>query len=449
MKQIFEGNIKKNFLVFSIPLILSALLSSAHSIINSMMSSNLLGEEALSAIGSTSPLISLISSICWGYGTGFSVYVAMLIGTGDFKKTANVVKINMLFSSLFVLTLSALCIIFHSAIFNFLNIGQDLWDAAFAYFSVYIGGLVIFNLTWCGIYISNALGMTKLPLIASIISNVLNITLNYVFIKFLHFGVEGTALASVISASVIGIFYIVMILKAFKKVGVSFKGIYFDKEEIRQSIRFGVPTTLQQSIMYLCTTLVSPLTNSCGASAIAGYTVGMKIYDLEASIYQNSNKTISTYVAQCMGAKRYSIIKKGLKTGLTQTFTILASSLLPVVIFANVISGLFLDKPDSINYSNIFLQYCLPFVFFNTLNNMFHALFRSTGAGRILVISTLVYAVSRVVFSYVLFNKFEMYGIFAAIVLSWVTEAIFGIIVYFSGKWKSDEYAIATASCSE
>jgi len=294
MKQIFEGNIKKNFLVFSIPLILSALLSNAHSIINSMMSSNLLGEEALSAIGSTSPLIQFISAICWGYGTGFSVYVAMLIGTGDYKKTANVIKVNMLFSSIVVITLSAICLIFHPTIFHFLNIEESLWDAAFAYYSIYIGGLVIFHFNWCGVYISNAFGMTKLPLIASIISNVLNITLNYVLIKLFGLGVEGTAIASVFSAFVIAVFYVIMILRAFNQVGVSFKGIYFDKEELKQSVRFSVPTTMQQSIMYLCTTLVSPLTNLCGTSAIAGYSVGMQIYNLEASIYQNSNKTIST-----------------------------------------------------------------------------------------------------------------------------------------------------------
>jgi len=86
------------------------------------------------------------------------------------------------------------------------------------------------------------------------------------------------------------------------------------------------------------------------------------------------------------------------------------------------------------------MQFCMPFVLFNVINNLLHGIFRSVGAGKYLVFSTVVYSISRFGFSYLLYDKYEMYGIYAAIVLAWVTEAIFGMIIYFSGKWKSPEY---------
>ena len=82
----------------------------------------------------------------------------------------------------------------------------------------------------------------------------------------------------------------------------------------------------------------------------------------------------------------------------------------------------------------------MPFVLFNVINNMIHAIFRSTGAGQYLVISTVIYSLARFGFSYLLYGKYKMYGIYAAIVLSWVTEALFGLIIYFSGIWKDKEY---------
>ena len=79
---------------------------------------------------------------------------------------------------------------------------------------------------------------------------------------------------------------------------------------------------------------------------------------------------------------------------------------------------------------------------FNVINNLAHAVFRSAGAGKFLVASTLVYSVSRFVYSYILYPKFEMYGIFIAVVLSWITEAVLCIYIYTSGRWKNDEYKI-------
>lgn len=442
LKKLYDGNIKKNFFVFAFPLVLTVLFSQAYNIINTIMAGYLLGDNAISAIGSTAPFLSLISSLLWGYGTGFSIYASILFGRGDYAKMFNIIKVNVLFAALFAVLVSVLCINFHEYIFHFLNIESGIWDDSFSYFSIYMGGLVFLLSNWYGVYISNAIGITVLPLIASLITNVLNIAGNYILIKYFGLGVAGTAIATVFSAFCVTVFYIIMIVRAFRKMGVRTGGIYFNKDELYWSWKFSFPTTLQQSIMYLCSALTSPLTNLCGASAIAGYTVGMRLYDLNAGIYQNANKTVSNYIAQCVGAGKHSMIKKGIQTGTIQTSLFLLPFLAVTVFGAGMISRLFLDSPESLHYSEVFMRYCMPFVVFNVANNLFHAIFRSTGAGGYLVTSTVIYSVSRFGFSYLLFRKFGMYGIYAGVVLSWVVEAIFGLIIYLSGKWKTDEYRI-------
>ena len=440
IKKLYEGNIRRNFFAFALPLILTAFLSQAHTIIDTIMAGMLIGDSAISATGSTAPFVTLISSMCWGYGTGFSIYATILFGKGDYRKMFNVVKLNFILSSAVVLVFSALCIVFHEVIFDFLNIEEAMRKDAFAYFSIYMSGLIFLHLNWCSVYITHSTGLTTLPFIASIITNVINISGNYIFIKYCGLGVGGAALATSLSAFVVAIFYISILLRVFKKLGCSLGRFYFSGDELRTSVRYAIPTMLQQSVMYLCTALVSPLTNLCGANAIAGYTVGMRLYDVNANVYQNSTKTVTNYIAQCIGAKKHKMIKKGIRTGLMMTFIFLFPFLVVTVFAAKPISKAFLDSPEAIRYAVIFMRYCMPFVIFNVINNLMHGVFRSAGSGRILVTATIVYSIARFGFSYLLFGRFEMLGIFASVVLAWVTEAIFALIVYFSGKWKSAEY---------
>ena len=441
MKKLYEGNnIRRNDFYYSFPLVLTALLSQAYQIINTIMAGKLIGDAAISAIGSTSPLIQLISSLFWGYGSGFTIYVAMLFGKGDYKKMINVIKINLTFMSLIIITLSTLLIVFYKNIFSFLNIEQSISKEAFSYYSIYLAGLVFLNFGWCGVYISNALGLTILPLFASVISNVINIAGNYILIRFFDMGVMGTAIATIFAAVCVSIFYFCILIREFKKEGIKTGGFYIEKSELKSSFNFGVPSMLQQSVMYICTALVSPLTNLCGTGAIAGYTVGMRLYDLNAGVYQNSNKTVSNFIAQCIGAGKYRRIKEGIKAGLVQTMIFLLPFLFLTIFCATPVSKVFLSDKESIHYAKVFMQFCMPFVLFNVINNLLHGIFRSVGAGKYLVFSTVVYSISRFGFSYLLYDKYEMYGIYAAIVLAWVTEAIFGMIIYFSGKWKSPEY---------
>ena len=439
MKKLYEGNLRKNFFLFGFPLVLTALFSQSFNIVNTIIAGSLLGDEAISATGSTAPLISFISSLFWGYGNGFSIYVAMLFGNGNYKKMLNVIKVNLLLSSVFAVIITAFCLVFEANIYDFLNIEESLRAETSAYFTTYISGLLLCNLNWSLMYISNSLGLTVLPLAASLIVNVVNIGGSYILVKFAGFGVRGIAIATVAANFCTVLLYLISLSKAMHGMGVSLKGIYFNKHEFGESWRFAFPTMLQQSAMYLCTALVSPMVNDCGSDAIAGYTVGMKLYDINSGVYQNSNKSITTYIAQCMGAKKYRMLKKGIRVGILQSMLILAPFLLTTVLGGKIIPRFFLDSPDARYFAEIFLMWCMPFILFNVFNNLFHAIFRSTGAGQYLVISTCIYAAARFGFSYLLFGKFSMYGIYAAVVLSWITEAIFGTIIYISGKWKTPE----------
>jgi len=439
MEKLFEGNIRKKFFFFCLPLIFSTIMSQAHAIIDGIMVGRFIGDYALAATSATSDFITLIQGFLWGYSGGATVYIAMLFGKGDYKKMANVMKMNILLTSVVAIVISLILILAHASIFSVLKVPQEIYKETFDYFAVIIGGLVLTNINCFFIYIYNAINKNRIAFILSFVSCVLNISGNYLLIKVFDLGVTGAAIATIFSSFVATVIYIVYFVRILRMLNLKVRDIYWSMSELKKSASLGFPNMLQQSIMYLCTTIVSPLKNSCGAFALSGFSVGMKVYDINAQIYQNSNKVLSNYIAQCVGASKLNKISSGIKAGMMQTAILLFPVLLICVLGAEVIPNMFFDEtssPESIQYAQLFLKFVLPFAVFNAINNMLHQIFRGAGASRYLVISTAVYSVSNIVLSYVLFQKYAMYGIYAGMVLAWICEAVFGGIIFFSGKWK-------------
>ncbi len=446
-QRLYEGNMKKNYLLYAIPLILSAIMTQSYNLVNSMMIGKFIGSEAFAATAVTAQFIQAIEAVFWGYLTGIGIYVSVLFGKNEYQKMFSIIKVNFLLSSAIAILISVLCNVFYKQIFAVLNVSDEVYANARLYFCTYISGLVFSQLSWGFTYVSNALGLTKIPLIISVLSGVINIILNYVFLVVLGKGIGYCALSTVTATLLSGIYYFFKLIRLFKSMGINLKETVFGKLEAKQSIDFGIPTMFQQIAMYACSALVSPLTNTCSTAAISGYEIANKSKTLIAAVYQNSSKANTTLVAQAMGAGRIDKIKEGIKIGTTQSLIIFFGVMGLFVIFAKEFTGLFIDPvtdAESFRVSVNLIRYILPLILFNVFNNLFHGIFRAVGSGTIMLVSTLIYAVSLVIYSYLFFKLFayeyRIYAIYLALGASYITEVIFAGIIFVSGKWKTPEY---------
>ena len=203
----------------------------------------------------------------------------------------------------------------------------------------------------------------------------------------------------------------------------------------------------QQMTMYACTVLVSPLTNTCTTAALSGYAVANKARSLISAIYQNSSKANTNFVGQAMGAGKIDKLKKGIKIGTTQGLLFFCVSMTLFMIFANEFTALFLDPitdAESFIVSVNTIRFLFPFMLFNVFNNLFHGIFRAVGSGKLMFISTLIYAISYVIYAYTLFAilpyEIRIFGVHLALSGAYITEVIFATIIFVTGKWKSKEY---------
>ena len=446
-KKLYEGNMRLNYITFAVPLILTSLLSQSYSFINSMMIGKFIGSEAFAATAVTAELLELLNSVFFGYLTGIGIYVSVLYGRGEYEKMLNVIKANFLLSGSLALIISLGCNIFCHPIFDLLNVGEDVYENAEIYFRTYVCGYLVFQFNWGFTYISNGMGMTKIPLTASVSTGVINVLLNYVFLSLMGLGIGYSALATVISSAITTGVYLVIYTGFFKKLGVKLGGLKLNRETLRVSVSYGSPSMLQQMAMYACTTLVSPLTNSCSSAALSGYAVANKSRNLILAVYQSSSKANTNLVGQAMGAGRIDKIKEGIRIGVIQGLAVFFATLILFMVFAEKFSLLFLDPikdAESIAVSVNTIRFLFPLIFFNVFNNLFHGIFRAVGSGTLMLISTLIYAVSYVIYAYILFAvlppEMKIYGVHLALGGAYITEAAFASVIFAIGKWKSPEY---------
>ncbi len=438
MRDLTSGNTAKTFLLFAIPMVLSGILAQAYSTIDTVIAGKMLGETGLASIGATADFITMVSSIFWGYSVGFSVYIARLFGAENYKMIKNAVISTVIIFALVAIFLAVIFVGAHDIIFSLLNVDENIHRETFAYFSVYVAGLFFIVSNVFGMHLMNAFGESTFPFFASIISAVLNISGNLLFVLGFGMGSEGLALASVLAAFAVDAAYFFKIKSVFKQMGLSEEKFEFDFSHIKESIPFALPNMIQQIAMYFAGTLVSPIVNGLGKSATAGYSVAGRVYSTCASLYQNSTRVLANYTSQCVGAGKTDQIKKGVRIVIVQDALFVAPLLFLLVVFPDFACSLFFENGadgDAIGYAITFTRYFLPFAFFQMLCNVFHALFRGVKATRHLLASTVIGAASRVVLTLVLAHFLDMNGVFIGWVVSWICETVYSSAVYRFGKW--------------
>jgi putative MATE family efflux protein len=439
MKDLTKGNIYKTFILFAIPLVLSSLLSQAYSTIDVIMAGKLLGDDALAATGAINPFSTFINSVFWGYAMGVGVYLSHLFGAKNFEKIKQVTVNNLTMYSSVMLAISLLFVVFRHTIYDFLNVDPQIVEECNSYFVVItLGKVFIMFGTFC-VFVCHAFGDSTFPLAMSSLSAVLNILSSAACVVLLGTGVEGLAYGSVFGGMVVTVLYIRKLRSVFRKMDVAGVKAPFRLGVIRETGKYALPTMLQQSVMYFAGLILSPMVNSLGSAASASYSVTLRIHDLNANIYINSSGTLGNYVAQCYGAKKYHLLKKGIRVGLLQSALLVLPVILASSLFAPQAANLFYGadaNPVSVGYTVNFLRYCLPFLGIAMVANLFHNFFRGMGRMKALLIMTIAGAGIRILVSSLLIGRYGIYGYYAGWMCSWLLDAAVGLGLYFFGNWK-------------
>lgn len=454
MKKLTDGNIQKTFFLFAIPLVLSGLLTQAYNTVDTIIAGKYLGEAGLAAIGATSLFITFISSLFTGYLVGFSIYLSKLFGAGEFAKIRRGVYINTVICTIAAVSISVMVIVFHEPLFDLLNIEKEIRDDTFKYFSIYMSGFFLLQLSANGTYTLGALGDSVFPFIMSLVSAVINIVGNILSVAVFGLGVAGLALSTVISAGVVGICFAVRFSRSIGLLIVDKKKLPRSFIEIKEGLPYSLPTILQQASIYVAGFVLSPLINVTGSAAIASYVVTSQILTIHNHIYQISLRTVSTYSSQCLGtdntvSEKRKMLSRGVRVGYLQATLFVLVVLIPCIIFPEFVSSLFFsgnDDAESMKLAVTFIRVFLPFVLINIINSLFHAFFRGVKAMKLLIFATVFGSAIRIAASVPLTKTYGINGFYVGMIIAWIIEAVVIFGIYKSKIWMPDELKLPKKS---
>lgn len=435
VKNLTEGNIYKNFFLFAIPLIAASLLSSMYGTVNAMIAGKYIDNSAMGAVGATEAFNTMISCLFSGFTIGATIHTSRLFGQKDYRGVKRNIFAILSFLVVGILTVSALTLFLHRPLLSFLAIDESILADARTYFLIYVAGQLfpIFNVAV--IQILHAVGITNFIFYMSLLSMGLNIGGNLFTVLVLDMGVAGLAVSTVTSAAIVTVLYLLKLRTAFRDMPSERVKIGFYPSMLRATLRYSLPASLQQGVMYLATFFLSPAINVLGPAATTGYAAALRIYNISAPCYQNSSKAVANYVSQSIGAGKTENIPRGLRVGLLQGALLLLPFALGTVIFAKPLASLFFESGytgEAFAYAVHFSRVYMPLVYLNMLNNLAHSFFRGMGSMLELFVCTLSGSASRLIATVVLAPMLGMEGVFIAWAISWAAEALLCVVLYLT-----------------
>ncbi|MBR4165693.1 MAG: MATE family efflux transporter, partial [Lachnospiraceae bacterium] len=311
-----EGTVWKRIVRFAVPIFIGQLFQQMYNTVDSLIVGKMIGTSALAAVTATGSIIFLIVGFFMGFSTGAGVVIARDIGAGDERAVSRSVHTTVAMGLVATVVMTVLGMLLTPVILGWMDTPADVFPEAATYLRTYFAGsigLVFYNLF---VGILQASGDSRHPLYYLIFSSVLNAILDFSFIRFLHMGVEGAALATIIGQFVSAVLVMRRLLKTDEVIRFVPKQIRFDRGKLIQIIQIGLPTALQACVIDLANMMIQSYINSFGKLAMAGIGASSKLEGFMFLPVNAFSMAMSTFVAQNLGAGEKERMRKGIKFGL-------------------------------------------------------------------------------------------------------------------------------------
>ena len=374
-----EGSVRKKIIMFAIPVFIGQLFQQMYNTADSLIVGKLIGQTALAAVTSVGSLVFLIVGFFMGFSMGAGVVIARDIGAGDPESVSKSVHTTVAMGLAASAIMTLLGVFFTPVILGWMDTPSDVFPEAELYLRVYFlgsTGLVFYNLL---VGILQASGDSRHPLYYLIFCAVLNIILDYSFIKFFGMGVEGAALATIIGQFVSALLVLRRLLMTTESIRIVPKKIRFHMEKLRQIVHIGLPSALQACVIDLANMMIQAYINSFGSLAMAGIGASSK---LEGFIFLPVNAfgmALSTFVAQNLGAGKKDRMRQGIRFGLISSVLVVFGVSVLNYLFSPTLVGFFNGDPEVIAYGTLRSRICSFFFCLCGFSHVASAVMRGLG----------------------------------------------------------------------
>lgn len=434
-----SNNPAKALIGFTLPMVAGNLFQQFYNIMDSIIVGNVVGEEALAAVGASTAITMLFVMVAIGTGIGCSVVISQLFGARQLEKMKTAISTALLSILGFSIFLSVLGSLINRGLMHLMGTPDNVFEDAAEYMQIYFFGFAFLFLYNAFSAIFNALGDSKKPLLFLMFSSLLNIVLDLYFVAELGMGVAGVAWATLISqgiSAVLSFFFLMRKLQAIETAEFS----RFDGEILFQMIKVAVPTVIQQSIVSVGMLLIQSAVNRFGSSFLAGYTAATKIDSIAIVPMVAVGNAASTYVAQNMGAKKPERIGQGYRICLSMAAMIGVAIAVLLHVTGDAFIGLFLNADSSseaVSVGASYLSTVSTFYFVMGIMNVSNGVLRGAADMGWFLSCSLCNLAVRVSLTYAFADVTKGMIIMWANPAGWAVGLLIAVFRYFQGDGKA------------
>lgn len=353
-----EGKVWKVIVRFALPLLVGNLLQQFYNITDSIIVGQFLGKEALAAVSASFFIYYFIISLVIGVGSGTTVVISQLFGAKQYQ------KVQLAFSSFFIfmlvggIILSIAGIIFAEPVFRLTNTPEEVIPQAVAYFRIYIGGTFLFVTFNSIISILRGVGESVRPMLFILITTVLNIAFDLLFILVFKWGIEGAARATVVSQGIGMCIALAYVNNTHPLLSIKKQDMLFDWKLFKESLKIGLPTSVQQCAIALGLIALLGIVNSFGTNTLTAYGAAGKIDTIITQAILTLSGALAAFCGQNIGAGRLDRVKKGVQFTMYTNIALGLLTFAAVYLFGNEMMRIFTKDIDVVaNWKRISANY--------------------------------------------------------------------------------------------
>ena len=417
-----EGNIARHLVNFALPLLIGNIFQQFYNTVDTWVVGNYVSNEAFSAVGTVGPVINMLIGLFGGMSSGASVVIAQYYGAHRNDKVKEAVHTSAALTLILCVAFTVIGLLLIQPMLRLMKTPVEVLPESTAYLTIYfagMSGLMIYNM---GSGILRAVGDSTRPFYFLVVSAVLNIVLDLVFVIAFDMGVRGVGFATIIAQGVSALLISLSLLHSESCVRLRVRDLRINGKMLRKVIRVGIPAGLQMTITGFSNVFVQSYINHFGADCMSGWTAYSKIDQLLILPMQSVGLASTTFVGQNLGQSKVDRAKQGIRTALLMAVAVTFCVMIPVIVFAPQLVAFFNDKPEVIGYGTLLLRYISPFYLVCCINQVYAGALRGSGNSRVPMVIMLV--------SFVLFRQCYLY-----VMANYVSNEVVPIVLGYPAGW--------------
>ncbi len=373
------GNITKEIMLFALPLMFGNIFQMLYNTVDSIVVGNYVSTEALAAVGATTMIVNMAVFFFNGFSIGAGVIIGRYFGGKNLERLHISVETTMATTFICCVLFTILGILGVPVMLRFMSTPDDVMNDASIYLRTYfagIAGLLIYNI---GSGILRAVGDTRRPLYFLVLTSIINIVLDLVFVLVFHLGIFGVALATIIAQFVSAGLILLLLIRTSDIYRLTLHDCRIDPQMLRMILQVGLPAGIQSVITAFSNVFVQAYINSFGSACMAGWASYNKLDQFIMLFIQSMAMAATTFVSQNIGAGKLKRANEGTITSLILSVIMNAALALILWVFAPGAVGLFTADTAVITFGVLFLRQNVFFLLFNTVNHVLAGALRGRG----------------------------------------------------------------------